>query len=531
MGRFTHSETSPDQPTQRLDYRHHVRGWNAAYFDNDIAPRVFELTVNNIYQARLRIDRPPGGGFTGRFKSYSSPYGEDLEYDLKVDSLDGTHLVFTRYGGDFVQSYSGMVQGRTISGTFTHNGAGAYPWSGTRAEVLTYGLSEKSPADRAAWQAQTRRMLEHLMMAGNPPPLTRKVDVLRSHIAPVNVPTDRLPPNRDDDPTAWPPNYSLTELRFTYTLPNPYDPGQPMTRQAHAYLAVPKGIPSGAKLPVVLALNGHGGSAWQVMSGDNSLFWYGDSFARHGYIVLAIDMSHRNDSPLYSDGYSNGDDPANGNGPHSSIKAAGFDTDWEENGERAWDVMRAVDYLLTHPNVDPHRVIVTGLSLGGEMTTVSAAMDPRIAMGITSGFSADYGVLAHNGAHACWQWVYADIREYIDDTDLHALVAPRPFVVQFGKQDYLFSSRNPPFSVDKQAARRARPAYADQPQNYVHYLHYDEHRYHIGSANPNRDTEQGVRVARVAAPESPSSLAWQTNGETESIAPSLYDLIDALLKR
>lgn len=51
---------------------------------------------------------------------------------------------------------------------------------------------------------------------------------------------------------------------------------------------------------------------------------------------------------------------AHGNGPHPSIRSSLFgSTDWEEDGERVWDVMRGIDYLLNLPLVDPNRLIVS----------------------------------------------------------------------------------------------------------------------------------------------------------------------------
>jgi hypothetical protein len=43
-----------------------------------------------------------------------------------------------------------------------------------------------------------------------------------------------------------------------------------------------------------------------------------------------------------------------------------------------WDGIRAVDYLLTRPDVDPDRINITGTSGGGFQTTLIAALDQRI---------------------------------------------------------------------------------------------------------------------------------------------------------
>ena len=43
-----------------------------------------------------------------------------------------------------------------------------------------------------------------------------------------------------------------------------------------------------------------------------------------------------------------------------------------------WDGMRALDYLLTRPEVDPARISITGTSGGGFQAAIIAALDPRI---------------------------------------------------------------------------------------------------------------------------------------------------------
>jgi len=47
---------------------------------------------------------------------------------------------------------------------------------------------------------------------------------------------------------------------------------------------------------------------------------------------------------------------------------------------RAWDGIRAIDYLLTREEVDPTRIGVTGASGGGTMSTLLTALERRITM-------------------------------------------------------------------------------------------------------------------------------------------------------
>lgn len=519
-GRFSHQAT-PARPALTA-FAYHVTGWNRDQLDAQTEARVWELTINGSYHGRLRIDRPPEGSWVGQLKVYAGLNGEELEQDLTAVSWDGVHLAFTRGS----QVYTGTAAGRSISGTFT--AGGSFPWSGVRAEVLSHGLLPMPAAARSAWQDRARAQLRRLALAGDPEPLSTTAQVVRSGVAPIGVPA--YPADRDDDPQRHPAAYTLTELTWTHTLPNPYG-GAPITRTSHGYLAVPGGLQPGETRPAVLAVNGHGGSAYASVNGADATFWYGDGFARRGYVVLAVDMSHRNDSTIYSD-VPGGDDPAHGNGPHPSIKAPGFDTDWEEDGERAWDAMRGLDHLLALPYVDPARVVVTGISMGGEVTTYVGALDQRPAVVVPAGYSPDMSVLLGHGNHPCWRWAWADVREYIDVSDLHALIAPRPLVVLTGRTDTTFSSLAPPFASDKQVMRRSAAAYVDAPGACLHFLHYDVHRYHVGDFAPGRQPpagfQNGVQVARLTAPTAPGSTAWQTDGSTQT--ETLFDLLEGFLE-
>src|SRR5882724_7952683 len=49
-----------------------------------------------------------------------------------------------------------------------------------------------------------------------------------------------------------------------------------------------------------------------------------------------------------------------------------------------WDGIRAVDYLLTRPDVDPERISITGTSGGGTQSAMIGALDPRIKVIIPS---------------------------------------------------------------------------------------------------------------------------------------------------
>ena len=90
-----------------------------------------------------------------------------------------------------LRTYQGTVCGRQITGTYS---PGVGTFSGTRAEVLTYGLAAQTDMARTKWVDRTRLQLYHLMMADNPKPLSRTVTMLSSNVPPT--PSVWLSPNR-----------------------------------------------------------------------------------------------------------------------------------------------------------------------------------------------------------------------------------------------------------------------------------------------------------------------------------------------
>jgi len=574
VGRYAESGSSGQEPSHPEEFKFHATGWNSTYIDHGLAPRVYDILMNNEYRATLRIDvsEDSPSKFVGRLKVYATvsggAKGEQVEFDVNVTQWDGTHLSFIENDPLNSMSFIGTTSGRLVSGTYTRsNLPGTFEWHGERAQVLSYGFSEpKELTARAAWQDRVRHELYQLMMTGNPKPLSSQVTVLKADLPPMQ--SVKYGESRDDNPNAWPQNYRLSEIQIESTVANPYG-GAPLTRREHGYLAVPTTPPpAGGKFPAVVAVNGHSGSAWSMMNPDHA--WYGDSFARRGFIVLALDISHRPledrsapymTKPLYSDRLQ-GDDPDHGNGTHPAIKAPGFDSDWEEDGERVFDAMRALDYLLSLPNVDPTRIVLTGHSMGGDASTWIGALDPRFSMIIPASFSPDFGVYLVHGNHPCWRWMNAEVREYIDDSDLLALMAPRPLIVVTGRADFTYSDFPEPYASDMEVMRRARVAYGGEVGNVIHYLDYDGHRYHVGDINPTLPEqaattgprppgsapppidmnlpEYGVRVPRsigptapggsALAPTTPNSIDWQTDGRTYPLRATLFDCIAYFLQ-
>lgn len=517
-GRSSDARSSPLQPAVS-SFVNHVTGWNASHLDQDIVPRSFDLVIDNRLKARLRIDRSTlePGQYVGEMKVYASldngTLDEGLQYDVHIDHWDGIQLQFQRGTSSDWQVFSGAVSGRVVAGHYFQSDTPEMGnWNGTRAEVLGRGVASDTTAIRfAGWRERTRQQLALLTMARAPASTSTNVSVLQPDLEPL--PSGAMHPRRDDNPGEWPRNYRLDELEFEFELPNPYG-SEPLTRHAHGYLAKPNGASIG-KRPVAVVLNGHGGSAYAMMNPDHPDYWYGDAFARRGYFVLALDISHRD----------YGDDPSNGNDHHPPIAAEGFSTDWEEDGERAWTVMRAIDYLMTLPDVDTSRIVVAGLSMGGEVASIVGAMDTRVWATIVAGYSPDLNVIRHRDNHPCWQWQWADLMEYIDLSDYQALVSPRLLVAQTGALDAIFSDFQPPFAADKQVARRSRPAHDLHDGVFLHHLHDRGHVFRVGDVAVDGEAAPGLRIPTLPAPIIPWDLTWQTDGQTSALGLNLFELL------
>jgi len=99
-----------------------------------------------------------------------------------------------------------------------------------------------------------------------------------------------------------------------------------------------------------------------------------------------------------------------------------------------WDGMRAIDYLLTRPEVDPARIGCAGHSGGGTLTMFIAAMDERVACAVVNeGGTQNRWPLqvAPNspvGPSDVEQNIFPAAIHGIDHVDLHAAVAPRPLL-------------------------------------------------------------------------------------------------------
>lgn len=100
--------------------------------------------------------------------------------------------------------------------------------------------------------------------------------------------------------------------------------------------------------------------------------------ARKGFVVLTIDALGQGERQV-PDYAQSGRPPGNA---HQIIGTQAFLAGTHVFQIMVWDVIRAVDYLVSRPDVDSKRIACTGCSGGGMMTTYVLPFEPRIKVAV-----------------------------------------------------------------------------------------------------------------------------------------------------
>ena len=102
-----------------------------------------------------------------------------------------------------------------------------------------------------------------------------------------------------------------------------------------------------------------------------------------------------------------------------------------------WDGMRAVDYLLTRPEVDPRRIGITGRSGGGTQSSFIASVDDRILAAAPENYmTTTHRLLESIGPQDAEQIFPAGLARGFDFADLLSVRAPRPSLALATTRDY-----------------------------------------------------------------------------------------------
>ncbi len=102
-----------------------------------------------------------------------------------------------------------------------------------------------------------------------------------------------------------------------------------------------------------------------------------------------------------------------------------------------WDGMRALDYLLSRPEVDPKLVAVTGNSGGGTHTAYLAALDDRLHVAAPSCYITSWRRLLESiGPQDAEQSVSPWVGDGLDHADFIYAFAPKPYLILSAIRDF-----------------------------------------------------------------------------------------------
>lgn len=198
-----------------------------------------------------------------------------------------------------------------------------------------------------------------------------------------------------------------------------------------ANLYIPK--KGSAPYPAILFPLGHelGGKshfAWQQVLG---------SLARRGYVAFAWDPLGQEERMQFFDPDWNDSKFFASTVEHTELGAQCMLVGDALARYTIWDGMRALDYLLSRPEVDAKRVGVTGNSGGGTHTTYLSALDDRLQVAAPSCYINSWRVLLDAlGPQDAEQVFPGWLKNGMDFPDFIYSFAPKPFLVLSAIRDF-----------------------------------------------------------------------------------------------
>lgn len=252
-----------------------------------------------------------------------------------------------------------------------------------------------------------------------------RVDELRARIRSNFFISDPLPALEAKTHRTFDPAPGVTSEALTYATA--------LGSRVPAILYLPKPMPAGGRIPAFIVVNGHGGDKFS---------WYawcaGITYARAGAAVLTYDQA--------GEGERNGQRKS-GTRAHDRLKG---DEVMARRlcGLMLTDVMQAVSYLSSRPEVDASRIGAGGYSLGSFVLSIAGAVEPRLrACVMVGGGNLDGpGEYWDRSKPMCQALPYRSL-EFLGDrpATVYALQAARgPAMIYNGLADTVVSMPNTP---------------------------------------------------------------------------------------
>jgi len=232
-------------------------------------------------------------------------------------------------------------------------------------------------------------------------------------------------------PEKTPLNPRVTKIveRDTYNIENIIyysRPDYPVT--ANLYMPKERKGP----VPGVVGTCGHSSNGKAAAAYQS----YAQGLAKLGYVVLIFDPVGQGERLQYTDENLK---PRHGVGTREHLYAGNQmiltgDALWTWF---VWDGIRALDYLLTRPEVDPAHLGLTGNSGGGTQSTWLCGVERRFTMAAPSCFVTTFRNNLENELPAdTEQYPPRALAMGLDHTDFIAAMAPKPVILLGQEKDY-----------------------------------------------------------------------------------------------
>jgi dienelactone hydrolase len=207
----------------------------------------------------------------------------------------------------------------------------------------------------------------------------------------------------------------------------------------------------------ILALHGHGPHGHHPVAGRDDLpgvanaiksshYDYGRQLVRRGYVVAVPCLTPFGRRLGNRDAYGKQDPCAI---TFLRLQMLGKLL----SAENLRDCLWALEVLARHERVDSKRLGCVGLSYGGRMTMLTAALEPRVRVAVVSGA---LNVMQERIAqrYSCGAQIIPGLLRFGDVPEIASLIAPRPCVWEVGTRDKLIAPRQA-----QEALGRMRRAY------------------------------------------------------------------------
>ncbi|HEY3131400.1 MAG TPA: alpha/beta hydrolase family protein, partial [Acidobacteriota bacterium] len=224
------------------------------------------------------------------------------------------------------------------------------------------------------------------------------------------------------------PNFYVTSCLFIPEAKSS-PPQRPETGQAAA--AGTNGVV--AKMPAILNVIGHTDTAFRDPMYQQLIL----NLVKKGFVVLAMDPVGQGERLQYYDPAVQRSVIGGPTTEHSYFGRQCFISGSSAARYFTWDGIRAIDYLVSRPEVDARRIGVTGISGGGTQTSYISALDERVAAAAPTCFITGFQRLLESiGPQDAEQNFNAGLANGIDHADFLEVRAPKPTLVVATTRDF-----------------------------------------------------------------------------------------------